>query len=279
MAKKKAYKSKDREHPLVEPRLVTAVGLIAVGAGIGFGLMLARILILIGLILALASAIGVLSIYWSHFRRLYHDLQLKQKYDGPGLIELLIAVVMITTVTVLAPVIYLNVQAEEIILNRAEIRLDGVNPQKWGQATTDFNIFVQFTNRGSLTLFNGAMTSKAFLLNGTLPNEKIFKTLDELDAQLKEPNHGQKTVMSDTTSGQQIIVTTPDFSITEAQRLSIVNGENVLYVLYAFYYQDDAIKSKGYWHGKFCAYFTFGQRFYHNCGPNHIELLTGVKFD
>jgi hypothetical protein len=273
---KKPYTSKKQEHPLVEPRLVAAVGLVALGAGVGIGLMLARILVLPGLILALASAIGVLSIYSKHFAYLYRCLKKKQRYDGPGLIELLIAVVMITVITVLAPVIYLNVQAEEIILNRAEIRLDGISPQKEYNSSF-YNIFVQFTNRGSLTLYNGAMISTAFL--GVITQEKIDRTLDELDQQLQQPQHGQKATIADTVSGGTIIITVPDFQVTEDQIKSIKSGDTALYILHAFYYQDDAVRSKGYWHGKFCEYFTFGQRFFHNCGLNHIELLTGAKFN
>lgn len=275
---KKPYRPKRQEHPLVEPRLVAAVGLIALGAGVGVGLMLARILVVLGLILALVSAIGVLSIYWKHFGHLYTCLKKKQRYDGPGLIELLIAVVMITVVTVIAPVIYLNVQAEEIILNRAEIRLDGLSFQKL-PGSSDSSIFVQFTNRGSLTLSNGAMISKAFLVSGLLTPEKIKATLDELDGQLREPAHGQKATIADTVSGSTIIITVPDFLLTDAQRDTVLSGESALYIFYAFYYQDDAIKSKGYWHGKSCTYFTYGQKFYHNCATNHIELLSGVKFD
>jgi len=50
-------------HPLVEPRLAAAVGLIALGSGLGIGMMLAKTLMLIGLAISLISFMGVIWIY------------------------------------------------------------------------------------------------------------------------------------------------------------------------------------------------------------------------
>lgn len=61
--------------------------------------------------------------------------------------------------------------------------------------------------------------------------------------------------------------------MTTADWNAVVQGLSSVYVFYATSYQDDAVRNKGYWHGTYCAYFTYKQNFYHNCGPNHIGLI------
>ena len=237
--------------------------------------MFARILVFIGLLIALASAIAVISIYAKHFRALYEAISNRRKYNGPGIIELLVAVIMLTAVIVVSPIIYFNVQADEIMLNKAELRLDGVVPFK--EPNTDPLLFnVQWTNHGSLTLVNGSLALRGLLLNGIipLPKDKADAMLVEVENELKTIWKERKTNVADVLSGQAILITIPDFALSAADWNAVLQGQASLYVFYAMSYQDDAVKNKGYWHGDFCTYFTYKQTFYHNCGLNHIELST-----
>ena len=66
-------------HTLVEPRLVAAVGLVALGGGLGVALMLAHTLALLGLVISLASAAGVIWIYFAHLLEIYKALSKKKQ--------------------------------------------------------------------------------------------------------------------------------------------------------------------------------------------------------
>jgi hypothetical protein len=78
-------------HTLVEPRLVAAVGLVALGGGLGVALMLAHTLVLLGLVISLASAAGVIWIYFAHLLEIYKALSKKTIYRGPSIKEIAVA--------------------------------------------------------------------------------------------------------------------------------------------------------------------------------------------
>jgi low temperature requirement protein LtrA len=106
-------------HPLVEPRVVAAIGAVALGCGIGFGLMLAKQLILIGLVLSLMSAVAMLWIYWKYIAKSYQALKNKEIYDGVGVAELTVAIGIIIAIILLSVPIYVIESRPEPIINRA----------------------------------------------------------------------------------------------------------------------------------------------------------------
>lgn len=59
---------------LVGPRVAAAVGLLALGSGVGITLMLAQKFPLVGLVLSLAAVSGVIWIYSGHFNVVYRSL-------------------------------------------------------------------------------------------------------------------------------------------------------------------------------------------------------------
>ena len=76
-----------RQHALVEPRLMAAVGLVALGSGTGIGLMLAHTLIAIGLTISLASALGVIWIYAQHWGAAYQRWRKPEYIQGCSMLH------------------------------------------------------------------------------------------------------------------------------------------------------------------------------------------------
>ena len=106
-----------------------------------------------------------------------------------------------------------------------------------------------------------------------MPNTGQFLAKAEKD--LQEVDRVHKANASDVFSQDTVIVTLPDVILLDQEWNAVLQGQASLYIFYALSYQDDAIKHKSYWHTTFCAWFTYKQTFYHNCGPNHMERLTG----
>jgi uncharacterized membrane protein YidH (DUF202 family) len=93
--------------------------------------MLAKILVLPGLLVVWASALLALSIYAKHYRSVFSAIKNGKRYQsGPGAIELLISLAAIVTVVAISPVLYFANASEEIQLNKAEVRLIGIEPSK-----------------------------------------------------------------------------------------------------------------------------------------------------
>jgi hypothetical protein len=95
-------------HTLVEPRLVAAVGLVALGGGLGVALMLAHTLVLLGLVISLASAAGVIWIYFAHLLETYRALSKKTIYRGPSIKEIAVAVAMVIVLVPLSIDLYFS---------------------------------------------------------------------------------------------------------------------------------------------------------------------------
>jgi hypothetical protein len=256
-----------REHALVEPRFLAAATLIGLGVGAGWALMFARLLILVGLMLSLAAAVGGIAIYARHFKRLSQVLKRRQRYDGPSLVELIIFVVVTTLIVILSPIIYFNVQVDEVILNKAELRLAPISFSNY-PGTQQYFVNVQWTNRGSLTMTDAKMVMKGAIgpVKKVTEITEILNQLEKERVGLKQPN------VSDALPGTTILATVPDMTLSVADINAVASGSAVLYVFYTVSYKDDAVRNKGEWRGLFCAYFTYRQNFYHNCGPNHFEL-------
>ena len=120
----------------MEPRFLAACSLIGLGAAIGITLMVARILVTPGLVIVLLAICGSFLIYAKHFRKVYIVLRKGTKYTGPSPIELLSVAGIMVLLLIILPVIYSKNIAEEIQLNRAELRLAGISPFKTTGATS-----------------------------------------------------------------------------------------------------------------------------------------------
>jgi hypothetical protein len=113
-----------QRHPFLESSFIGAFSLLALGVAVGFSLMLAKILVLLGLIVVWVSALLALSIYAKHYIRVYSAIKNGKRYQsGPGAIELLVSLAAIIMVVAISPVLYFANAGEEIQLNKAEMRV------------------------------------------------------------------------------------------------------------------------------------------------------------
>jgi hypothetical protein len=95
-------------HTLEKPRVGAAVGLLALGSGLGIALMLAQKFALIGLALSLVSVAGVVWIYYRQFWGVYRALRDKRAYTGTNITELLIIFSILLVVTTLSLSLYFS---------------------------------------------------------------------------------------------------------------------------------------------------------------------------
>jgi hypothetical protein len=261
-------------HPFLESRFVGACSLLALGVAVGFSLMLAKILVLFGLIIVVGSAFAAFSIYAKHYRSVYSAVKNGKRYQsGPGAIELLVSLAAIMLVVAISPVLYFANASEEIQLHKAEVRLVDIEASRSPGLNGKVFVNVRLKNSGSLTASNVRLIVSGMLVNGpALKDTKplLTKVENEL-TNLKEANS------TDVLTQDFMIVTIPDLILLDEEWNAVLQGTSSLYVFYSLSYQDDAIRAKGHWHGDFCAYFTYRQNFYHNCGPNHLERVAGAQ--
>jgi hypothetical protein len=106
--------------------MVAAVGLAAFGGGLGLGLMLARVLILVGFLISLASAAAIIWIYFQHFLTAYRALVKRAKYKGPNIKELIAAAGMLVVLIPISASVFAIVSKEEAPPNRGILFLASV---------------------------------------------------------------------------------------------------------------------------------------------------------
>jgi len=262
------------KHPFLEPRFLAACTIIGLGVTFGFTLMAAKILVLIGLIASLASAFGAISIYAKHYRAVYLTIANGKKYQGPRAVELFVSFAIIVTVIVISPILYVANIGEEIQLNKAELRLVGLEPFRQPGFKDQIQLNVRWKNSGSLTATDIRISLKGALQNG--PTPVIDKPLIDVKSVMSHLEGAKKLDATDTLSQDFVIFTVPDLVLSDADWTAVLQGSAAVYVFYSLSYQDDAIRGKGqHWHGDFCAWFTYGQNFYHNCGPNRLQRASG----
>ena len=266
---------KEPTHPLVEPRLVAAVGLIALGGGLGVGLMLAHTLILLGLLLCLASAASVVWIYFRHLLRMYKSLSNKSVYSGPSVKEISVAVIMVIVIVPLAFYLYFSAERPDY-LARARLQFDSAAPFKDPNSSNQW-INVQMRNTGSLAGTGVLIRAEGKLTDSAAVSSEYERTeMDRLRDEIRKlptPNN-QEVQPSNTT-----IWTLLNVLLTDADLSNINSAKRALYVFVVANYEDEAIEGKGYWVMEFCGYFIATFSFWHTCPlePNRIFRVDGPR--
>src|SRR5580700_1864983 len=104
--KPKPAQPQEQQHAFVGPRLVASVGIMALGSGVGIGLMLAKTLIVVGLALSLLSSLTVIAIYRPHYAKAYKALLTGQRYAGARPLELFGAAALVMILVPLSIVVF-----------------------------------------------------------------------------------------------------------------------------------------------------------------------------
>lgn len=263
-------------HFLVEPRLVAAVGLVALGAGLGVGLMLARTLIYAGFLIALCSAAGVIWIYLAHFMSAYRALVKGRKYKGPSIKELLVAIGMVLVLIPVAASVFAIALRDEAVVHRGVLTFGGPSPLL--VPGTDRNIVnITLSNTGDLPIVSPATAIGGWLRETLASADEITREVARLKDQLKkrdQPGPHRNSIQK----GAGTVVTIPDLQISTVDWSKISEGKAYLYVFAFANYSDEAIEGKGYWKMELCAWFTVTFAYWHNCIENKVEFVKGNRY-
>jgi hypothetical protein len=261
-------------HTLVEPRLVAAVGLVALGGGIGIALMLAHTLVLLGLVISLAAAGGVLWIYFAHIVEVYKALSKNTIYRGPSIKEISVALAMVIVLVPLAIDLYLS-RARPDNLARARLQYDRAFPVKDPRTSAQWVNF-ELKNSGTLAAKRAVVGAIGKLSSASFAVEAAKKEMDDLRAKVVETvPPAENTVLPD----HSAIITFPNLSITDADIDAINQGKSALNVFVVATYEDEAFEGEGYWITEFCGYYILTLSYWHNCTlvPERVYRVQGSR--
>jgi hypothetical protein len=136
------------QHPLLEPKILAAFGVAGFGASVGFGLMLAQILILPGLFISLATAAAIIWLYWADWKAAVRALSSGQPYNGADVKALIIAITMIAVIIPVAINIFIAVTREIPTTNKPILAVQKYEPESI--ADNKINLAINVINIGSI---------------------------------------------------------------------------------------------------------------------------------
>jgi hypothetical protein len=292
--------STEHEHVLLNPRLIAAVGLIALGGGIGITLMTARILIYVGLAISLTSAAGVFWIYGKHLLRAYRAIGNRIPYRGPQVAELLVAATFAVVLAAVSVAVFSLVIITEPPSGRAILQ---AGPPEFVKIPSDAPagfINVKLRNTGNLSVENanilmtGRIISPADITMELLNSEMsaLMSALDEVEKRrpAKSPMYPQihpgsaaVITLEDVRADQwrKLLETNVNrdltFPVTDDQWKDFQQGKLSIFVLYAAKFEDEAHRGTSYWKVSHCMWFRGTVAFSHTCGENRADLVAGPR--
>jgi hypothetical protein len=282
-----------QEHTLATTRIGATIGLIALGGGLGVGLMLAKTLIVTGFLISLVCSLGVIWLYADHFRSAYRAVTGKAPYSGPPARELLIAVGMVIVLVTVSCSVFSAALVEEPTINKAQLEIATISQFKVPASATVGGIGLQLHNAGKLDATNVVLAVKGRFLDALMSKEEINLELEAMDRAVA--NADKKQLSSSTvTPTQNPLITLQDIApdrwahlaegvefpvitITDAQWNEFLEGKHYIYVLLKARYGDESLHDKAYWHATFCGFYVGTTAFWHNCAANNIDKVIGRR--
>jgi hypothetical protein len=256
-------------HTLLEPRVVAAVGLIALGISIGMGLILAQKFALVGLVLWLTSVGGVIWIYYSKFFQVYRSLTERRAYSGTDGRELLLIFVLLIVDTTLSFSLYFSPPDTTNPSIRSSLAVDSVSPVKYPNVkNTEFNVDIK--NVGNLAATKAITETGGMLAGHVLSAEEERTEMNKLiSAMQRVPKRNREGEIQ---VGQSSIITIPDpknerigLQATDGNLADINGGKLLLYVFVVAEYSDEYRNNED-WRLEYCGYFVTTYAYWHNCG-------------
>jgi hypothetical protein len=266
--------SRNQPHTLVEPRLVAAVGLVALGGGIGIALMLAHTLVFLGFVISLTAAGGVIWIYSAHLVEVYKALSSNTIYRGPNIKEISVALAMVLVFVPLAVYLYFA-HARPDYLARGRLQYDHAFPVK-DPRTSEQWVNFELKNSGTLAATRAVVGAIGKLSSATLAAEAAKKEMDDLRAEVFASTPPKESTILPHHSA---VITFPNLSITDADIDAINQGKSTLNVFIVTTYEDEALEGEGYWVTEFCGYYILTLSYWHNCTlvPERVYRMQGLR--
>jgi hypothetical protein len=284
----------ENSHLLLQPRVLAAVGLAALGTGLGVGLMIAKTMIFVGLLISLSSAVAILWLYWSDFFNAFNSLRTRTVYTGLRVAELAIPLGVIIVIVPISLSVYFAVSQEEPIKNKPNITLERYNPDP----ATFIRLALTIANTGSMPAhdFQGILAGEVLdKLLDEAALSAIFSKLDVLINQLDNNTAKQHKPSLDVGHPEVIhaydvnkINVLSDFeaarvndnllhlSVTDWPR--VLAGNRVLYMFLFIRYIDDNIDGHAYWQQYICAFYTGAEPYYHRCADGEPQIVRKRRY-
>jgi hypothetical protein len=228
--------------------MVAAVGLAALGGGLGLGLMLARVLILAGFLISLVSAGAIIWVYFQHFLTAYRALVKREKYDGPNIKELIVAAGMVIVLVPLSGSVFAIVSKEELSVSRGILGL-GVPTVVPIPGSDKNHVNITLENIGDLSIVHQTTAVGGWIRDTLAPADEINREMERLRGDLKQrdkPASSANRIVRNTGA----VVTIPGVQPTNAEWAKISEGKAALYVFVVARYEDEKTGDRGYWKWK-----------------------------
>jgi hypothetical protein len=268
-----------RNHTLLEPRVLAAVGILGLGGSIGLSLLLAVQFALVGLLLSLASVAGVMWIYSGEFREVYSALIGRRAYAGAAnIIEILLIFTLAIVITTLSLSLYFSPPTTNNPSIRSRLEFDSVEPVKYPNRTyTVFN--AQIKNEGPLTASESIISTGGLISKRLLSPDEERAAMNKLISDIQQvPKIKRQGEIQPT---QLSILTIPDINTRsnaaleadDSQIAEISSGKLMLYVFVVSEYSDEG-RNNANWRLEFCGYFLTTYAYWHNCAwPSRVSRL------
>jgi hypothetical protein len=214
-------------HPLLRPKLLAVIGLLGFGYGIGFALMLAKILILIGLLISLASSAGVIWIYWDDLKSAYRALNNRIPYSGTTAKELVISLLIIAVVTPSAIHLYFHQNSPERQFGKALLAVNGIEPIRLLDNPNNLAFNLLFKNIGNLSADESRLIIWGTIIDHTLSSKEEEEYFNEVERRIDI--HGLLTNSIPIETGRSIVLTIPNLSITNDMWKDVLKARLALY--------------------------------------------------
>jgi hypothetical protein len=260
----------NERHPLAEPRFGAAVGLVALGGGIGISLMLAHTLPLLGLIISILAALGVISLYYKSIVRIYKLLANHNIYrTRPHIVEILVALSLVIVLVPLSLSLYFTkMPPDYFTLARLEFSklqptIDPNSPRRLMNVILD--------NGGVLTATHVAMELRGKISDHVPISPAEEKSeMDKLRAAVKRVTASS---FFEVLPKKVTMKTIPDLTLSDADIENILHAHLALYFYIVANYDDEALDGKGYWVTEVCGYFVGTFDYWHNCASQPPRIF------
>lgn len=158
---------------------------------------------------------------------------------------------------------------------RANLQFTAVIPWKAPQdALTHFNISV--SNVGNLPAKHVGIQVAGIFSDHVLRSDEIRRQLNQLKKVIADADKFNPNQVVQLAQGP--VVTLPGVTATADEFQQFMATKKLLYVFWVASYDDELRQGRSYWHTEFCGYFAGTLRYWHNCGPNRVELIQKPRF-
>jgi hypothetical protein len=289
--------SESREsHPLLEPRIGAAFAAVALGCGVGFALMLAKIFILLGLALSLVSVLAVVWLYWRHFHQAYVSLRTRALYSGIDVREMVIVGLVVFISGPLSIAVYIAQSKDSPILNRSIVVLSGVQFEQYADVSPPtLRVKVIINNIGNLVARNVSGYVEAIIVD-TLDTSEIERRLSQFIKIADDIDSGPGWSGADLNPGMGLVVHARRFdSINSISDLDISavsksifmfpkhelddikTDKKKIFVIYLNRWNDDAIE--GYWQVAGCGLYEGDFSYVRLCSDSIVKRINKSRIN